>query len=178
MASRRARGAALAGVAAGAAAPALYRAAVRRLFRHNVRRVNEGDPGPLVRTYARDVRFTFPGGSSWGGVFEGREAVERWVGRFVEAGLRLEPEEIVVDGPPWRTRAALRFTDSFTAPDGAVAYENEGVIFARIAWGRLKAYEVHEDTHKTTAFDAYLVEHALPGAPAFPSVQDAEAGRA
>jgi ketosteroid isomerase-like protein len=155
----------LAGVVLGAAVPALYAEAVRRMFRHNVQRVNAGDPRPLFRTYADDVRFTFPGTSSWGGVHEGRAAVERWVGRFVEAGLRLDPDDIVVSGPPWNTRAALRFTDAFTAPDGSMPYRNEGVIFAHIAWGRLKAYEVHEDTHKTDAFDAYLIEHGLPGAP-------------
>jgi ketosteroid isomerase-like protein len=163
----------VAGLAVGLAVPALYREAVRRMFRFNVRRLNAGDLRPLVRTYADDVRFTFPGASSWGGTFVGRAAVERWVGRFVEAGLQLEPNDIVVDGPPWATRACLRFTDRYTAPDGTIAYHNEGVIYARIAWGRLTSYEVHEDTHKTTAFDAYLAERGLPGAPPFPSVQDA-----
>jgi ketosteroid isomerase-like protein len=162
----------LAGAVAGVALPALYREAVRRMFRFNVRRVNTGDPRPLFRSYADDVRFTFPGASSWGGTYVGRAAVERWVTRFVETRLELHPNHIVVDGPPWATRACLRFTDRFTAPDGTVAYENDGVIFARIAWGRLKAYEVHEDTHKTTAFDAYLTDAGLPGAPPFPSVQD------
>jgi ketosteroid isomerase-like protein len=167
----------VAGILLGSALPSLHAGLVRRLFRFNIARVNEGDPAPLLRSYARDVVFTFPGTSSWGGTFRGREAVERWVGRFVETGLRLEPNDIVVSGPPWNTRACLRFTDTFTAADGSVPYRNEGIIYARIAWGRLKAYEVHEDTHRTTAFDAYLLEHELPGAPSFPSVQDTAAAR-
>ena len=178
MTARLHRRSAVAGAALGAALPALYAEAVRRLFRFNIARVNAGDTRPLVRSYADDVVFTFPGTSSWGGTFSGRAAVQAWVGRFVEAGLRLEPNDIVVSGPPWNTRACLRFTDALTLPDGTQPYRNAGVIYARIAWGRLKAYEVHEDTDRTVAFDAYLLEHDLPGAPPFPSVQDAGAPRA
>jgi ketosteroid isomerase-like protein len=167
-----------AGLALGAALPALYGEAVRRMFARNVRRVNAGDPGPLFATYADDVVFTFPGTSSWAGTFRGREQVEPWVRRFIAAGLALEPDDIVVAGPPWNTRACLRFTDALTLPDGTRPYRNQGVIYARIAWGRLKEYEVHEDTDTTTAFDAYMIEHDLPGAPSFPSVQDGPAARA
>jgi ketosteroid isomerase-like protein len=158
----------LAGIALGAVLPALYGEAVGRLFRFNVARVNRGDTGPLFRTYSDDVVFTFPGVSSWAGTHRGRAAVEAWVGRFVAAGLRLDPDDVVVAGPPWNTRACLRFTDTYTAADGTTPYRNSGVIYARIAWGRLKAYEVHEDTDRTLAFDAYLTEHGLPGAPPQP----------
>ena len=152
-----------AGAVLGAAVPSLYAEAVRRMFRFNIARVNDGDPRPLFRSYARDVEFTFPGTSSWAGTFRGRDAVQAWVGRFVAAGLKLEPDDILVSGPPWNTRACLRFTDALTLPDGSRPYVNAGVIYARIAWGRLKAYEVHEDTERSLAFDDYL----------FPSVQDA-----
>jgi hypothetical protein len=94
--------------------------------------------------------------------------VQEWVGRFVAAGLRLEPDDIVVGGPPWNTRACLRFTDALTLSDGTQPYVNAGVIYARIVWGRLKAYEVHEDTERSLAFDDYL----------FPSVQDTGPARA
>jgi ketosteroid isomerase-like protein len=164
----------LAGALLGLLAPTLYAEAVRRLFRFNIARVNAGDPAPLFRSYAPDVVLTFPGTSSWAGTFRGREEVEPWVRRFVAVGLRLEPDDILVSGPPWNTRACLRFTDALTLPDGSRPYENTGVIYARIVWGRLKAYEVHENTDRTIAFDAWLVEHDHPGAP-FPSVQDAAA---
>ncbi|QEC49060.1 hypothetical protein FSW04_16750 [Baekduia soli] len=170
------RRSALAGLVAGAALPTLYAEAVRRLLRRNVARVNAGDPEPLLRTYAEDVVLTFPGHSSWGGTFRGRAEVEPWVRRFIAAGLELTPEAIVVDGPPWATRACLRFTDRHVAADGSVPYENQGVIYARIAWGRLQAYEVYEDTHRTVAFDAYLADHGLPGAAPLPSVQDPAPG--
>lgn len=156
----------------GVLAPSAYAEVVRRMFRFNVARVNAGDPRPLFRSYAPDVVLTFPGTSSWAGTFRGREEVEPWVRRFMAAGLRLEPDDILVSGPPWNTRACLRFTDALTLGDGSRPYENAGVIYARIVWGRLKAYEVHEDTERSAAFDAWMVAHDRPGAPS-PSVQDA-----
>jgi hypothetical protein len=33
------------------------------------------------------------------------------------------------------------------------------VIWGRMAWGRLKAYEVYEDTQKADALDEYLADH-------------------
>jgi hypothetical protein len=33
------------------------------------------------------------------------------------------------------------------------------VIWGHLAWGRLKEYEVYEDTHKANQLDLYLAEH-------------------
>lgn len=140
----------------GALAERVYAAAVRALLRESVRRVNAGDPRLLFATYARDVRFVFPGDSSWGGDYRGREEVKGFIHRFIDVGLALEPTDILVDGPPWNTRVCLRFTDRARAPDGTLVYENEGVIFIRIAWGRLRHYESHEDTQKVADFDRWL----------------------
>jgi hypothetical protein len=38
-------------------------------------------------------------------------------------------------------------------------YDNRFVIWARLRWGRLKEYEVYEDTQKAKALDAWLAEH-------------------
>jgi hypothetical protein len=146
-------------LAVAIAAPPIYRAAVRTLFRRNVRRLNDGDVGPLTSTYAKDVRFVFPGQSSWAGDYRGKDEVTKFVERFVETGLKIEPEELLLNGPPWNTLFSLRYHDSFTAPDGEVVYENRGQFFGRIAWGRLKYYELHEDTEKVAEFDTWLAEH-------------------
>jgi len=136
--------------------PPLYRAAVRALLKRNIRALNAGDTRPLFASYAKDVHFVFPGHSSWAADLHGREELEAWVQRFVEVGMQFDTEDVVVDGPPWATHMALRYTDRHSAPDGTIVYENRGVIFGRIAWGRLKYYEVNEDTEKVTAFDEYL----------------------
>jgi ketosteroid isomerase-like protein len=136
--------------------PALYRWTVRFMLRRSLRHLREGDFEPLFSTYADDIRFVFPGHNSWAGEFRGREEVEQWVRRVYQVGLRLEPHEMLVVGPPWDTTVCLRFTDTCTAPDGTIVYTNRGVIFGKIAWGKITSYELHEDTEKMVALDKYV----------------------
>ena len=136
--------------------PALYAWAVRSMLHRNLRSLREGDLEPLFSTYADDIRFVFPGHNSWAGEFRGREEVERWVRRVYQVGLRLEPHEILVMGPPWDTTICLRFTDRCTAPDGTIVYANRGMFFGKIAWGKITYYEIHEDTEKVVALDEYV----------------------
>ena len=144
--------------------PALYAWAVRSMLRRTLRRLRGGDLEPLFSTYADDIRFVFPGHTSWAGEFRGREEVERWVRRVYQVGLRLEPHEILVMGPPWNTTVCLRFTDRCTAPDGTIVYTNRGMIFGKIAWGKITSYEIHEDTQKVVALDEYVASHKPTGA--------------
>ena len=144
--------------------PILYAGVVRSLLRRNLRHLREGDFEPVFNTYADDIRFVFPGQSSWAGEFRGRGEVERWVQRVYQVGLRLEPHEILVVGPPWDTTVCLRFTDTCTAQDGAIVYSNRGVIFGKIAWGKITYYELHEDTEKVVALDEYVASLKSTGA--------------
>jgi hypothetical protein len=144
--------------------PALYGWAVRTMLRLNLHRLREGDFEPLFRTYTNDIRFVFPGHNSWAGEFRGREEVERWVRRVYQVGLRLEPLEIVVVGPPWDTTVCLQFTDTCTAHDGTIVYSNRGVIFGKIVWGKITYYELHEDTEKVAALDEYVASLKSTGA--------------
>ena len=147
---------AVAGLGLAALLPPLYRWSVGALLRRNLAALKAGDTGPTFATYAEDVHFVFPGRNSWTTDIHGREELERWVRRFVDAGLQLDPEQVLISGPPWNTTMCLRYTDCYTAPDGSVPYENQGVIYGRIVWGKLKYYEVCEDTNKVDDFDAYL----------------------
>jgi hypothetical protein len=73
-----------------------------------------------------------------------------------QVGLRLEPHEMLVAGSPWDTTVCLRFTDTCTAPDGAIVYTIRGVIFGKIAWSKITSYELYEDTEKVVALDEYV----------------------
>jgi hypothetical protein len=143
---------------------ALYARVVRSMLYRNLRRLREGDFEPVFSTYADDIRFVFPGHNSWAGEFRGRAEVESWVRRVYQVGLRLEPHEILVMGPPWDTTVCLRFTDRCTAPDGTIVYTNQGMIFGKIAWGKITSYEIHEDTEKVVALDEYVASHEPTGA--------------
>jgi ketosteroid isomerase-like protein len=139
--------------------PPLYRATVRLMLRRNIASYQAGDPAPLLATMASDVHFVFPGESSWKADVHSREEVARWERRFLEAGLRLEPQEILVSGPPWNTKIALHFTDELTTPAGDRIYDNAGVIFGTARWGKLTEFVVYEDTQKLGPLDEYLLQH-------------------
>ncbi|MCM2579768.1 nuclear transport factor 2 family protein [Streptomyces meridianus] len=150
------RSALAAAVVAGAMLPSFYEAVVGAVVRHNARRLRDGDIGPQMRGYADDVRLVFPGRSSWSGEFRGKQEVGRWLQRFVDAGLVIDFEDVLVSGPPWATRIALRFSDWCEDEWGQVVYTNRGTIHGRMRWGRLTSYEVFEDTVRGEEFDAHL----------------------
>lgn len=134
----------------------------KRMLSRNMARVREGDYRPMVRLYADDVRFRFPGDSSWAADIEGKDELERWLDRFVRTGLQIYADEVIVQGPPWKTTLCVRGTDHLKTPEGETVYENRYVIWGRMAWGRLKEYEVYEDTQRTAALDGYLAAHERP----------------
>jgi ketosteroid isomerase-like protein len=131
----------------------------KRMLDHAYRRLNDGDPRVLLRLDAKDVRFRFPGESSWSGDICGKEELERWLRRMIATGLQHSPEQVVVQGPPWNTTICLRSTDQLTTPEGATVYSNRYVIWGRMAWGLLREYEVYEDTQRLPALDEYLATH-------------------
>jgi ketosteroid isomerase-like protein len=128
----------------------------KRLIAHNMAKAREGDIGPTLRMDAEDVRFRFPGDSSWAVELEGKDELEPWLRRFADVGLQIYPDEVVLKGFPWNQTICVRGTDHLDAPDGRRVYENRYVIWGRIAWGKLREYEVYEDTQKTEALDEYL----------------------
>lgn len=131
-------------------------------------RTRAGDIRPTLALDHPDVHLTFPGANSWSGVFRGKPEIEAWLRRLAAVGLQTFPDEVVVTGTPWRSTVCVRGHDHLDAPDGRRVYENrsaDSVPPTRMPWGRLREYEVYEDTDKPEALDAYLREHhpALAG---------------
>lgn len=119
-------------------------------------RTRAGDVRATLVLDAPDVTLRFPGDNSWSGVFQGKVEVERWLRRLARAGLQTFPDEVVATGFPWNTTICVRGHDYLHSPRGETVYENRFVIWGRMAWGRLKEYEVYEDTIKPRALDEYL----------------------
>ena len=132
---------------------------VAALLRRNMGRIRAGDYRPTLRMDAHDVRFRFPGDSSWSGEIHGKDELERWLQRFVKVGLQIYADEVVVKGWPWNMTLCVRGTDHLDAPTGERVYENRYVIWGRVEWGLLKEYEVYEDTQRSKALDGYLAQH-------------------
>jgi len=136
---------------------------LRWLVRMRVRRVmarsRAGDMAPSLALWADDAHFQFPGRSSWAADYRNKADLGAWYERFARVGLEIEPREILVGGPPWRSHVCIRFTDHATGPDGTRLYENTGVLFATMAWGKIRFGTVYEDTQKVADFDDYLGQH-------------------
>jgi hypothetical protein len=129
------------------------------LLSRNMRLLRGGDYRPLLRLDAKDVRFRFPGDSSWATELQGKDELEKWLARFVRAGIQIFPDEVVVKGFPWNQTLCVRGSDYLDSPGGERVYENRYVIWGRLSWGLLREYEVYEDTQKASALDEYLALH-------------------
>lgn len=137
----------------------MFRLIARMMVKRTLRAHLNRDVEAILKTYSKDVRFRFPGNNSWAGEFRGIDQVRPWLQRFHQVGLMFEADEILIGGWPWNTKVALHFTDHLKAPDGTLVYENSGFIYAKGAWGKIREYEVVEDTEKVAALDEWLKSH-------------------
>lgn len=134
----------------------MYRWLVKQLTRAALARLRRGDPRIFLALAADDLHFRFLGRHSWAADFRSKEEARAWLQRFVGARLELQPHDIVVSGPPWNTTICTRFTDTARDQSGAVIYENEGILFDRLRWGRIREHISYEDTQRTAEFDRKL----------------------
>ena len=145
----------------------MYKASIRALLRHSVNNLNKGDYSLLLKMASPDFELVFPGENSWATMFRpqrrGREphATHRGIeeaiafaDRFVAEGIQFEIEDILVNGPPWNTRIALRVRDFLPGGNGQPdMYNNRAVLFLEVRWGRLLRWEDYEDTERVAAWD-------------------------
>ncbi len=145
----------------------MFNATVRALMRHSVRRLNAGDYSLLLKMADPDFELAFPGQNSWSTMIRptqpGRErhvthrGIEEgtaFADRFVATGVQFEIEDILVNGPPWKMRVAVRVQSFVPGQDGEPdEYNNRAVLWLEVAWGRLVRWEDYEDTERVAAWD-------------------------
>jgi ketosteroid isomerase-like protein len=137
----------------------------KRLTSFQMARLRAGDTRPILLMDADDVQMRFPGENSWAPGATGKAEHARWLERFVRLGLQIYPDEVIVKGFPWRQTLCVRGRDYLRSPEGELVYDNRYVIWGHLVWGRLKEYEVYEDTEKTKAFDVWLESRQEQPAP-------------
>jgi len=138
----------------------------KKMVSRNMAKAREGDLAPTLRLDAKDIRFRFPGQSTWSGELEGKDELERWLRRIEKTGVKLYPDEVVMKGFPWNQTICVRGHDFLEAPGGERVYENRFVLWGRIAWGLLREYEIYEDTQKLGALEEHLAREAQIAGPA------------
>ena len=145
----------------------MYKATVRWMIRRNIRRLTAGDYRPALAMFAADAELRFPGDNTWArqhrpvpehgraphATHRGRAEIEAFLLRFVDEGLQMEVEDILVNGPPWNLRAAAIVHDWIPGPDGGDRYANRAVLYVRSVWGRIRVQEDYEDTQRVAALD-------------------------
>jgi ketosteroid isomerase-like protein len=145
----------------------MYKAIVRALVRKGLRELSAGKPDFILGMAAPDAELSFPGDNSWAAMFrpveKGRERhvthrgiaeCRAFAERFGSEGIQFgEPEDILVNGPPWHTRVAVRVHDFKPGPSGDV-YTNRAVAFLELRWGKIVRWEDYEDTERVAAWDA------------------------
>jgi ketosteroid isomerase-like protein len=145
----------------------MYKAAVRWMVRRNIARLNTGDYRSTLAMFAPDAVLAFPGQNSWATQFRpvergrdlfpthrGRDEIEAFLRRYTETGIQMVVDDVLVNGPPWKTRIAVRVHHWVPGPDGRDQYRNRAILFATAAWGRIHTEEDYEDTELVAAFDA------------------------
>ena len=153
----------------------MYKTAVRALVRTGISRLNVGDPSFILRLASPGAELAFPGDNSWAAMFRpvekgsdrhvthrGLEECRRFAERFVGAGIQFEIEDILVNGPPWDLRVAIRARDFVPGPAGDDVYNNRVVALLELRWGRIVRWEDYEDTERVAAWDQQR-EPALQG---------------
>jgi hypothetical protein len=134
----------------------------KKMISRDMARVRAGDYNAQLRKVTDDVRFRFPGESSWATELEGKDELERWLQRFVRVGLQIFPDEVVLKGPPWDATLVVRGPIHLKGPGGEIVWENRYVLWGRMSWGKLREYEVYEDTQRSAALDDYLARTGDP----------------
>jgi ketosteroid isomerase-like protein len=125
----------------------MYHRVVKTNLRKTFAAVSRGDGKTVMRAFAPDATLFFAGDHPLGGTFQGRPSIRGWFERLFATfpDLHLEPVKIVVEGFPWDTSVATRFTVTATLPTGET-YTNEGMQLLRIQWGRVVEERLYEDT--------------------------------
>lgn len=135
-----------------------------KMIGRNMAAVRNGELESTLAMDAEDVRFTFPGDSSFAPGARSKAELRRWLERFTAIGLQIYPDEVILKGFPWRQTICVRGHIHLDRPGEGRVYDNRYVIWGRIAWGKLREYEVYEDTEETRRLDEYLARVGEPGA--------------
>jgi|SRR5436853_1056658 len=126
----------------------MYRWIVGRMARYLIGQIVAGKPDLALRMSDDGVRFVFPGDSSFAADSRDRASFAAWLARFAALHPRYVVDDVLVTGPPWNTRVAMRFHDRIGSD-----YENQGMHYLKMRWGKLTYDRVFLDTQAVSAWE-------------------------
>jgi ketosteroid isomerase-like protein len=148
----------------------IYRAIVAGKVRAAWRHIDARDHEYVLDQLAPSFEYRFVGDHAMGGVRRTRAAMDAWFQRIFRLfpDIRFELQDVLVAGPPWRTRAVALVRVQ------TGGYENEVAQTIHIRWGRIVFINTLEDTQKLAARLAELAASGMDEASA-PPIEDGSA---
>jgi ketosteroid isomerase-like protein len=144
----------------------VYKWTVRAVVRRGLRAISAGDRSFIISMATPSCELAFPGDNSWAAMFRpvikgrhrhvthrGIAECRAFADRFVAEGIQFEIEDILVNGPPWRMRVAVRAQTFAPSPAGPDRYNNRAVALIELRWGRMVRWEDYEDCERVAEWD-------------------------
>ena len=125
-----------------------YHNFVKKLVRNNFKAIEEHRPEEIMSGVSdKNLEHTFAGDNSLSGTRHDKESLLRWFKRIntVLPELKVKITDIRVKGGPGNTLVIARWTATCTLLNGE-AYENKGVHFITLKWGKAVKFDVYENT--------------------------------
>lgn len=125
-----------------------YHNFVKKLVRSNFKAIEEHRPEEIMSGVSdKTLEHTFAGDNSLSGTRHDKESLLRWFKRIntVLPELKVKITDIQVKGGLGNTLVIARWTATCTLLNGE-AYENKGVHFITLKWGKAVKFDVYENT--------------------------------
>ncbi len=87
-----------------------------KMIARNMKSIRAGDVGPTLAMDAEDVKFTFPGESSFAPGANDKRELEQWLNRFASLGLQIYPDQVILKGFRGTRRSASAATSTSMTP--------------------------------------------------------------
>lgn len=126
----------------------MYAQLVERRTRRVYAYFNAQDAEPAIERFAEDAQLVFRGRSKLAADLHGKREIATWLRNLMRLNLRWEVHDVVVQGPPWNTRLATRYT--VHGGRGELSYE--GVQYAQLRWGRVRLDDILPDTEAVATY--------------------------
>ncbi|RJF89175.1 nuclear transport factor 2 family protein [Oleomonas cavernae] len=147
----------------------MYHFILRRKLRTVFSRLNAGDYPFITRQFHPQAEHWFAGDHAMSGRRVTHARIEEWYRRLaaVFPGIKFDIKKLFVSGPPWRSHAAVEWTDTIFDREGR-PLPNQGAFVITIRWGRVTAFHVYCDTVRIEKSLGILAAQGVAAAAATP----------
>lgn len=149
----------------------MYSAIIRRKLQTVFSELNRGNYNAVLDGMAARFEHSFVGDHALSGIRHNGLTYRQWFERLARIfpDLQFEMRNILVNGWPWNTVAAVEWIDRIRTLDGH-RHENSGVHIIRMRWGRVVEIRIYCDTQKVANLCSLQAERGLTEAVSAPIV--------